>query len=59
MPNSLFSVWQCYGYKKNDMLYQIMQKVDVMKLLHIANLLITLQLTTYDVNLIALEMYLY
>ena len=40
-------------------MYQIVQKVDVMKLLHIANLLITLQLTTHDVNLTALEMYLY
>ena len=38
-------------------MYEIMQKVYVMKLLQLANLLITLQLTTDDLNLIALEMY--
>ena len=36
---------------------EIMQKVDVVKLLQLADLLITLQLTTNDLNLIALEMY--
>jgi len=40
-------------------MYQILQKVDVMKLLQLADLLITLKLTAHDVNLIALEMYLY
>ena len=40
-------------------MYEIMQKVYVMKLLQLADLLITLQLTTHDLNMIALEMYSY
>ena len=41
----------------NFFMDEIMQKVDVVKLLQLADLLITLQLTTNDLNLIALEMY--
>ena len=41
----------------NFVMDEIMQKVDVVKLLQLADLLITLQLTTNDLNLIALEMY--
>ena len=41
----------------NFVMYEIMQKVDVIKSLQLVDLLITLQLTADDLNLIALEVY--
>ena len=41
----------------NFVMYEIVQKVDVMKPLQLVDLLITLQLTADDLNLIALEVY--
>ena len=43
----------------NFVMYEILQKVDFIKLLQLADLLITLQLIAHDLNLIALEMYSY
>ena len=41
----------------NFVMYETVEKVDVMKLLQLVDLLIILQLTTDDLNLIALEVY--